>query len=56
MNIQITLSVEEINAVLQILGQTPTSTGVFPLLMKIKNQAETQLPPVANNTTTATEP
>jgi hypothetical protein len=44
MDITIILSVEEINGVLQTLGQLPTSSGAWPLLMKIKEQAENQLP------------
>lgn len=44
MEINITLNVEEINAVLQTLGNLPTSSGAFPLLIKIKQQAEAQLP------------
>ena len=45
MNIQLNLTVEEINAVLQTLGQLPTSSGAYPLLVKIKEQAEAQVPP-----------
>lgn len=44
MDINLTLNVDEINAVLQTLGNLPTSSGAFPLLMKIKEQAEGQLP------------
>jgi hypothetical protein len=44
MEIEIKLHVEEVNAVLQTLGNLPTSSGAFPLLMKIKQQAEAQLP------------
>jgi hypothetical protein len=44
MNIQLILTVAEVNAVLQTLGQLPTSSGAFPLLQKIKGQAESQLP------------
>jgi hypothetical protein len=44
MEINLTLNVEEINAVLQTLGNLPTSSGAFPLLMKIKQQAEAQMP------------
>ena len=40
---QLDLTVEEVNAVLQVLGQLPTSSGAFPLLMKIKQQAESQV-------------
>jgi hypothetical protein len=44
MDINLTLNVDEVNAVLQTLGNLPTSSGAFPLLMKIKDQAEGQLP------------
>ena len=44
MELNLTLNVEEINAVLQTLGNMPTSSGVFPLLLKIKQQAEAQMP------------
>ena len=43
MDITLTLSVEEVNAVIQIIGQMPTSSGVFPLMMKIKEQGDSQL-------------
>lgn len=36
------LTVEEINAILQTLGELPTKTGAWPLLMKIKGQADEQ--------------
>lgn len=39
----INLTLEEVNAVLQTLGNLPTSSGAFPLLMKIKQQAEAQM-------------
>lgn len=39
-DIKITLTVEEINSVLQTLGSLPTSSGAYPLMMKIKTQAE----------------
>ena len=44
MELNLTLNVEEVNAVLQTLGNLPTSSGAFPLLMKIKQQAEAQMP------------
>lgn len=44
MELNLKLTVEEINAVLQTLGQLPTSSGAFPLLIKIKQQADAQLP------------
>lgn len=39
-DIQLSLTVEEVNAVLQTLGNLPTSSGAYPLMMKIKAQAE----------------
>lgn len=44
MDLNLSLNVNEVNAVLQILGQLPTSSNAYPLLMKIKGQAEAQLP------------
>lgn len=44
MNITLTLTVEEVNAILGTLGQLPTSSGAWPLVMKIKEQAEPQIP------------
>jgi hypothetical protein len=43
MNIVLTLKVDEVNAVLQTLGQLPTSSGAYPLMMKIKDQSEAQV-------------
>jgi len=42
MEIQLKLTVEEVNAVLTVLGQLPTSSGAWPLLVKVKEQAEAQ--------------
>lgn len=39
MEINLSLNVEEINAVLQTLGNLPTSSGAWPLVVKIKEQA-----------------
>jgi hypothetical protein len=38
------LEVNEINFVLQTLGNLPSSSGVWPLILKIKEQAEAQVP------------
>lgn len=43
--ISLELSVEEVNAVLQVLGDLPTKTGAWPLIVKIKEQAEGQVEP-----------
>lgn len=42
--IKLELSVEEVNGILQTLGQLPTSSGAWPLVVKIKEQAQSQLP------------
>lgn len=41
--INLNLTVEEVNAILGTLGQLPTSSGAWPLVMKIKEQAESQV-------------
>jgi hypothetical protein len=41
--ITLNLSIDEVNAVLQTLGQLPTSSGAWPLVVKIKAQAEAQV-------------
>ena len=38
------LEINEINFVLQTLGNLPSSSGVWPLIVKIKEQAEAQVP------------
>ena len=43
MDINLSLNVEEVNAVLQTLGALPTSSGAWPLVVKIKEQAEAQV-------------
>jgi hypothetical protein len=41
--ITLTLSVEEVNAILTVLGDLPTKTGAYPLVLKIKEQADKQV-------------
>jgi hypothetical protein len=43
-NIKLELTIEETNAILQVLGELPTKTGAFPLLVKVKEQADAQMP------------
>lgn len=38
--ITLNLTPEEVNAILQVLGELPSKTGVWPLILKIKEQAE----------------
>ena len=40
---QIDLEENEINAILAILGDMPSKSGTWPLMMKIKVQADAQL-------------
>lgn len=39
MNIQINFSVDEINKLLSILGNTPSSTGAYAFMVKIEQEA-----------------
>ena len=43
MKVTLTLDIEQVNAILQTLGQLPTSSGAFPLMVEIKKQSEDQL-------------
>ena len=40
---QISLEENEINAILALLGDLPSKSGTWPLMMKIKVQADAQL-------------
>lgn len=44
MEVTLKLSIQEVNGILQTLGQLPTSSGAWPLVVKIKEQAESQVP------------
>lgn len=44
MEIAIKLQLDEVNGLLNVLGQLPTSTNIWPLAAKIRQQAEEQLP------------
>ena len=44
MELTLTLTVQEINAILGVLGDLPTKSGAYPLVLKIKGQADMQLP------------
>jgi hypothetical protein len=37
------LTVEEVNAIMGVLGELPSKSGVFPLILKIQEQAKAQL-------------
>lgn len=42
MDIRLTLTIEEVQTIINILGEMPTKTSIFPLLMKIVDQANDQ--------------
>lgn len=42
--ITLTLTLDEVQSIFGVLGQLPTSSGAYPLMMKIKEQAEAQAP------------
>lgn len=44
MNINLTLTLDELNGLLTLLGKLPTETNIWPLASKIRAQAESQLP------------
>jgi hypothetical protein len=44
LELELTLTIEEVNAILGVLGDLPTKVGAWPLVAKIKTQAEEQLP------------
>jgi len=43
MEIKLTLDVNDVNYILQTLGELPTKTGAWVLLAKIKEQADPQV-------------
>ena len=44
MEITIKLDLQEVNGLLNVIGQLPTSTNIWPLAAKIRAQAEMQIP------------
>ena len=42
--IKLELEVAEVNAILQVLGDLPTKSNAYPLLVKLIQQAEPQMP------------
>lgn len=40
--INLELSAEEVNAILAVLGDLPTKSNAWPLVVKIREQAESQ--------------
>jgi hypothetical protein len=48
MEIELKLTAQEVKNLFDILGQLPSSSGVYPLMVKIKDQAEAQMEQPAN--------
>jgi len=44
MDIKLELQLDEVNAILQTLGNLPTKSGAFNLMVKIEQQAKAQVP------------
>ena len=51
--IKLELEVNEVNSILQVLGELPTKTNAHPLLVKILQQAEAQMPKKEEPATTS---
>lgn len=45
--IELKLTLDEVNGIMQVLGNLPTASGAFPLLQKINEQVKAQTPPPA---------
>jgi hypothetical protein len=42
--VKLELTADEVQGILQVLGDLPTKTGAWPLVKKIEEQAAAQLP------------
>ena len=45
--VTLTLTVEEVNAIMQVLGDLPTKSGAYTLLVKMMGQLDSQKEPDA---------
>jgi hypothetical protein len=43
-DITLVLTLDEVNAILNLVAKTETGSGFYPLLIKIKTAAQAQLP------------
>ena len=44
MVIELKLEMAEVNSILKVLGELPSKSGAWPLMVKIQEQATAQLP------------
>ena len=47
-SMNLNLETNEVQFILNVLGEMPAKSGVWPLIVKIKDQADAQLPKEAN--------
>lgn len=45
--VSLKVTVAEANFLLQVMGELPSKSGAFPLMMKVKAQADAQIAPPA---------
>ena len=43
MDIELKLSIEEVNYLINVLGELPSKSGAWPLILKIKEQGDSQV-------------
>lgn len=46
-DVTLTLTENEANAIMQVLGDLPTKSGAYPLVVKISEQLKVQIEPKA---------
>ena len=46
--VTLTLTLDEVNAIVQVLGDLPTKSGAYPLVIKIMSQLDSQKEPDAH--------
>lgn len=46
--VTLTLTIEEVNAIMQVLGDLPTKSGAYPLVLKINEQVKAHVEPQAD--------
>ena len=43
LEIELKLTVDEVTAIMQLMSQTQTGSGFYPLMVKVKEQVESQM-------------
>ena len=47
--IKLVFEVQEVNFILEVLGELPVKSGAWPLVVKIESQGKAQLAPAENS-------